>query len=306
MLPPLGIVFALIVGFMAAGVWGDADRAEQAVNDEASALRAVVLLSGALPPETEARTRALIRDHIQTAVNDEWPAMAHQSARLTAIPVPRAEALDLALRFTPPGAGQPVAQREIVASLQRALDARRQRIIVSGSRINAVKWLGLLALAALTLLAIAFVHSGNRTTAAVAMALFAATVAIVVVMLASQDRPFTGQLGLDPDVPRAGAAHSELNRRSSRPYSGTGIEAGWTGTSTALTGSCPEPSSSRAVGGSSTIFARGDHRAAPARPACPAAGGSVIAMGYGAVTVKPPARPAVNVTATADVIAGGS
>lgn len=30
-----------------------------------------------------------------------------------------------------------IAQRELVASLQSALDARRQRIIVSGSRINA-------------------------------------------------------------------------------------------------------------------------------------------------------------------------
>jgi hypothetical protein len=29
---------------------------------------------------------------------------------------------------------------------------------------------------------------------------FAAAIAIVVVMLASHDRPFTGQLGIDPDV----------------------------------------------------------------------------------------------------------
>jgi hypothetical protein len=96
--------------------------------------------------------------------------------------------------------GQVIAQREIVASLERALDARRQRIIVSGSRINAVKWTGLLLLAVLTLLAIAFVHSGNRRTAAVAMGVYAAAVAVVLIMLASQDRPFTGQLGLDPDV----------------------------------------------------------------------------------------------------------
>ena len=36
------------------------------------------------------------------------------------------------------------AQREIVTAVQNALDARRQRIIVSQSGVNWVKWTGLL------------------------------------------------------------------------------------------------------------------------------------------------------------------
>ena len=93
-----------------------------------------------------------------------------------------------------------VVQREIVSWIQDALDARRQRIIVSESGINAVKWLGLLSLATLALIAIAMVHSANRSRARVAMALFALAVAVVMTMLAAQDQPFSGQLGLDPDV----------------------------------------------------------------------------------------------------------
>ena len=45
MLPPLATIFALLVAFLAAQVWSDADRANTAVNREASALRAVVLLA---------------------------------------------------------------------------------------------------------------------------------------------------------------------------------------------------------------------------------------------------------------------
>lgn len=41
MLPPLSVVFALLVGFLAAQVWSDTDRANTAVNREASALRVV-------------------------------------------------------------------------------------------------------------------------------------------------------------------------------------------------------------------------------------------------------------------------
>ena len=200
LLPPLGIVFALIVGFLAAGVWGDSDKAKDAVSTEASALRSVVLLSDQLPPGTGVQLRALVRRQIDEAVHQEWPAMARQHASLAAIPVPLAQALDVTVAFKPSGPGQVDAQRELVAALEKALDARRERIIVSGSRVNAVKWTGMLALAVVMLVAIASVHSANRRTAALAISLFGAALAVVIVMLLAQDRPFSGQLGQKPDL----------------------------------------------------------------------------------------------------------
>lgn len=60
MLPPLGILFALLVGFIAVEVWGNFDKAKVAVTSEASALRAVVLLAENFPEEEKARIDALI------------------------------------------------------------------------------------------------------------------------------------------------------------------------------------------------------------------------------------------------------
>jgi len=200
MLPPLGILFALIVGFLAASVWDAADRAEDAVGAEASALRSVVLLSDNLPAADGPRIRGLVRSHIEQAVAVEWPAMAEQRASLSSIPKPLVDALDLALSVAPQGEGETVAQRETVASVEQALDARRQRVIVSRSGIADVAWASLISLAALTLLAMAFVHSANRVTAAIAVSIFATAVAVVVVMLLAQDRPFTGPLAIGPDV----------------------------------------------------------------------------------------------------------
>jgi hypothetical protein len=200
MLPPMGILFALIVGFLAVGVWGNVDRAEESVDNEASALRSVVLLSDDIPPELRGRMRVLVRRQIRAAVDDEWPAMEEGRASLSGIPVALSDALDLAVGFAPEDEGDAVAQREIVASIQDALDARRQRIIVSASSIDTVKWLGLIGLALLALVTIAVVHSGNPTSARFAMAVFALAVAVVITMLVAQDQPFSGQLGLDPDV----------------------------------------------------------------------------------------------------------
>jgi hypothetical protein len=65
MLPPLGIIFGLFVAFTAAQVWSDNERANTAVNREASALRAVVILAASFPGEPETRMRALIRRYIE-------------------------------------------------------------------------------------------------------------------------------------------------------------------------------------------------------------------------------------------------
>src|SRR5947209_8810325 len=65
MLPPLGIVFGLFVAFTAAQVWNDNERANAAVNREASALRAVVVLAANLPEEPNEHLRNLIRRYIE-------------------------------------------------------------------------------------------------------------------------------------------------------------------------------------------------------------------------------------------------
>ncbi|MFL5895701.1 MAG: hypothetical protein ACJ76Z_11410 [Thermoleophilaceae bacterium] len=201
MLPPLGLVFGLIVGFLVAGLWGDLNEARTSVNREASALRSAELVAGAsFPGPTQARLDGLIGRQIRDAANKEWPAMASQSASLRFAPTPLVEALQVALALKPKGAGQATAQGELVSSLEDALDARRQRIIVSRSTVNWVKWSAVVALGALTLLAIGCVHSDNRRTAAVAMGIFASAVAVTIVMIFSQDRPFSGQFGVKPDV----------------------------------------------------------------------------------------------------------
>src|SRR5262245_53621163 len=182
LLPPLGIIFGLLVAFLAAQVWGDLDRAHTAVNREASALRAVVILSASFPGDA-ARLRGLIRQHIQEAQTGEWPAMARRRATTTIIPAALAQAVQTTLALPVQGEGQSAAQRAIVAALENALDARRQRILISQSGVNQVKWISLFIQAICTLTAIAMVHSDNRTAAAVAMGLFATAIAVCILLI---------------------------------------------------------------------------------------------------------------------------
>jgi len=200
MLPPLGIIFGLLVGFIAAQVWSDFEKAKIAVVTEASALRSVLLLAESFPGDQEARLRALVGEHIDTAVNREWPEMARQRASLAAVPVQLLEALKVTLALSPANEGQKLAQSEIVSALERAMDARRQRIVTSRSTVSRIKWTGLLLQALCTLVAIAMVHSDNRTTCAIALTLFATGIAMAILLIGCYSRPFTGEISVGHEL----------------------------------------------------------------------------------------------------------
>jgi Protein of unknown function (DUF4239) len=190
-LPPLGILFALLVGFIAVEVWGNFDKAKTAVETEASALRAVVLLAGAFPDEQRMSIYALVNRHIDESVNKEWPEMARQRATLANLPTALIEALHHTLALTPSGDSQRVAQSEMVKELHTALDARRQRISISQSSLGTVKWMGILLQGLCTLVAFAIVHSDNRLARSISLTLCATGIALSVLLIATYSRPFT-------------------------------------------------------------------------------------------------------------------
>jgi hypothetical protein len=200
MLPPLGILFALLVGFIAVEVWGNFERAKAAVATEASALRAVVLLAEAFPEEQRTHIYGLINRHIDESVNKEWPGMAQQRMTLATLPTALIEELHDALVLTPADDSQRVARPEMIKALHTAMDARRQRIVISEADVGAVKWAGILLQGLCTLIAIAMVHSDNRLACGIALTLFATGIALSVLLIAAYSRPFTGQLSVGPEL----------------------------------------------------------------------------------------------------------
>jgi len=199
-LPPLGILFALLVGFIAVEVWGNFAKAKTAVETEASALRAVVLLAGVFPDEQRTSIYALVNRHIDEAVNKEWPEMAQQRATLAALPTALIEALHETLALKPADDSQRVAQSEMVKELHTALDARRQRIVISESALGTVRWVGILLQGLCTLVAIAMVHSDNRFARAISLTLFATGIAMSVLLIAAYGRPFSGEISVGPEL----------------------------------------------------------------------------------------------------------
>ncbi len=75
-LTPLAVIFGLLVGFLAADVWPNFERARATVGQEALGLRQALLFAEALAPEERRLVRNGVQEHITHAVSVEWPAMA--------------------------------------------------------------------------------------------------------------------------------------------------------------------------------------------------------------------------------------
>jgi Protein of unknown function (DUF4239) len=126
--------------------------------------------------------------------------MAHEHLTLATLPTHLVEALQLTVSLNPQDDAQRTAQREIVAALQRPLDARRQRIIVSQSNVGPVKWAAILLQGLCALIAIAMVHSDNRLACAIAVAMFATGIALSSLLIAAYSRPFTGEISVGTEL----------------------------------------------------------------------------------------------------------
>ena len=126
--------------------------------------------------------------------------MAQQRASLSILPTTLIEQLRDTLALKPANDSQRAAQPEMLKALYNALDARRQRIVISESGMSTVKWAGIMLQGLCTLIAIAMVHSDNRLTCAITLTLFATGIALSLLLIAAYGRPFTGEISIGPEL----------------------------------------------------------------------------------------------------------
>jgi hypothetical protein len=202
-LTPLGVILGLLIAFLASRVWTNFDRAGEYVGQEAGALRETVLLADSLPPEVRTSVRLAIRKHVHFIETEEWPAMARQQASLQSIAVGLAEALTAVLSFAPTQANQQIAQERALVAIEKALEARRNRVRLSQAEIAPLQWAVISVLAILILMTLAVVHVESRLAMAFTMFVFSTAVGVCLVLLMVYDRPLgAGGFIIEPTVLR--------------------------------------------------------------------------------------------------------
>src|SRR5262249_817369 len=121
------------------------------------------------------------------------------------------------LALTPSSPGQRIAQREVTVALESALNARRQRILISQSSVSSLKWTCLVIEAICVLITVALCHRDHRVAGFVALGLFATGAAACFLLIGAYDQPFNGQLMVSPSpllqvMPEASGQQSGLKQ----------------------------------------------------------------------------------------------
>jgi hypothetical protein len=191
MLTPLSVIVGLLIAFLAARVWSNLDHASTYVGEEATTLRQSVLMADNLPKDVSASVRRSVNTYLDFIETADWPAMAEGRANLRREPPGLPDAITTLLSFIPATPGQTFAQQRAVASIEQALAARRQRILLSKAAIAPIQWAVVVVLALLILLTIAMVHIDRRITLALNLLIYATSVAACLTLLMVNDRPFS-------------------------------------------------------------------------------------------------------------------
>jgi hypothetical protein len=199
MLTPLSVIIGLLVAFLATRVWNNLDRASSYVAQEASSIRESLVLRGELPPEIRASFRESIRVYLHFIESDDWPAMRAGQATLMETPKGLAEAVHVVVSFNATTRSQEVIQQHLLSALERTLEARRYRILLSQGSISPLQWLVIVILDVLLLTTIAMVHVERPRTALINMFALSTGIAACLALLMVHDRPFSaGGFTLEP------------------------------------------------------------------------------------------------------------
>ena len=73
----IGVMFALILAFVAVATWQNYDKVDDGVLKKANCLHNIYRNIGAYPEPFRSELKELIRQYVQGVIKDDWPKQAH-------------------------------------------------------------------------------------------------------------------------------------------------------------------------------------------------------------------------------------
>lgn len=194
----VGVIYAVVLGFVVVVVWEKYDATVANVNQEVAAVSDLYRAAGGLPDPMRSNVRTALRKYADAMVQTEWPQMAHH------VYVPRdtmlleriAQQID---DFSPKTTGESNAQQMASTQLERLFDARRARLIESVPSVPIVLWIALIAGAFAMLLFAYLFGVENRPAQLVMTAVLAGLIAMLFIVIAEFDSPFSGSVSISSE-----------------------------------------------------------------------------------------------------------
>jgi hypothetical protein len=197
----LSAMFALMVVFSAAGIWSDAIQARGAVQREANSVENIVAIAWGFPNELRDQVHNEMLRYARQAVQRDWPAMRRRvgldETLFDRSNSPLVALISRTSEENSSGRSLPLSNT-LIEQIVDLRAARLQREMIARGGVSTAQWLAmiLIALGAMTMIAVAHNHEGGLQITT--LSIYAVGVSSAFFVLLAHDRPFVGYLAVKP------------------------------------------------------------------------------------------------------------
>jgi len=193
----VGVIYAVLLAFVAIGVWERFEQAEMRTYDEATNLTIVYRDAGSF--SSGGPLRSALHDYVNHVIEDEWPKMQRGERAVEARLL--LESVDRDIRDLP--ADTPRLQNiqaQMLAAMDVALQDRDARLSMDATGINGIMW-AVLIVGALVTVGFTFLFGFKQTIMQQLMiGSLSVLIGLVLFLTLALDYPFRGGLTVGPEA----------------------------------------------------------------------------------------------------------
>ena len=200
MLQAIMVFYGLAVALIAVSVFETYSDVSAIVSREASELGALYRDASSYPEPTRQQLQTELHDYARYVIDTAWPAQRTGKVALQGIAMLNRFQATMT-GFEPANEGQRALHAEALRAYNQLVEARSLRIdAAANTGLPGVLWVVVLLGAAIGLTATFFFKVEDVRLHAVMVGLLAAFIGLVIFMILAFDRPFRGDLALEPDA----------------------------------------------------------------------------------------------------------
>jgi len=193
----VGVIYAVILGFVAIGVWERFAAAETSTYDEAAQL--VTLYRDAGGWENAAPLRRDLRSYTSDVVEYTWPAMENGADSHTTDAAAERLARDI-VRLVPRRLGQAEIHAQMLDAVATTFADRDQRLGEGASGLNGMMWL-VVFVGGFVTIAFSLLFGFKATVLQIVMTgALALLIGLIIYLTLSLDFPYRGSIRVQPEA----------------------------------------------------------------------------------------------------------
>ncbi len=198
MVQAIMVFYGLALALIAVTVWQNYSNVAGTISEEASRVAGLYRDVSAYPEPARSQMQQELRSYVDYVIHQAWPLQRKgQVPRGGVDGINRFQATLTA--FEPTTEGQKILHAEALRAFNNLIEARRLRLDAVLTRLPGMLWFVIVAGALISLSSAFFFKVEDIRLHGVLVILLATFIGLVIFMVFALDRPFHGDLGLEPE-----------------------------------------------------------------------------------------------------------